>query len=280
MPRGHLGCPGTSWGRGSELPGLALPAPSARWSSGRALARLSTALSPVQLPQHPPSIPNFPNHPLPEDTPLCPPRHRVQRVGELRQPPACEPQRQLQLHALPRHGARRAPAARARPAAPQRGHRQHDAGVLQEGRVGTLLTSGTARAGFDRSQGQQGRMLRVALGWGAPSWWRVGPPMPGSWGCSGEPCLLPAHCRWEWGDPWGDTGAGPCQGQVSWCPQGLRDLLQGKAPRSPFLCVSPFHGTSRGPQTVEWAPKNIPGLCPAPKCPPFQRISQAVPPLA
>lgn len=72
--------------------------------------------------------------------PSCPssfvsPRNRVQRHGELREPRPHQPQRQLQLHAVARHGSDGAQAERPEPPAPQRRHGQHDAGVLQEGRV-------------------------------------------------------------------------------------------------------------------------------------------------
>lgn len=62
-------------------------------------------------------------------------RNRVQRHRQLRKPCSHQPQCQLQPHAVPRHGPGGPQTERPESAAAQRRHRQHDAGVLQEGRV-------------------------------------------------------------------------------------------------------------------------------------------------
>lgn len=65
-------------------------------------------------------------------------RNWVQRHRELRQPGPRQPQRQLQLHAVTGYGAGGAETERPEPTTAQRRHGQHDAGVLQEGRVRPL----------------------------------------------------------------------------------------------------------------------------------------------
>lgn len=62
-------------------------------------------------------------------------RYRVQRHWELWEPGPHQPQRQLQPDAVSRHGSDRPQAERPESTAAQRRHRQHDAGVLQKGRV-------------------------------------------------------------------------------------------------------------------------------------------------
>lgn len=57
-------------------------------------------------------------------------RDRVQCHRKLRQPRPHQPQRQLQLDAVSRYGSDGSQAERPEPAAAQRRHRQHDAGVL------------------------------------------------------------------------------------------------------------------------------------------------------
>lgn len=67
---------------------------------------------------------------------LLPFRNRIQPDGQLREPDSHQPQLQLQLHALAGHGPIGAQAAaRPEPTPTKRRHGQHDAGVLQEGRV-------------------------------------------------------------------------------------------------------------------------------------------------
>lgn len=64
-------------------------------------------------------------------------RDRVQSDRLLREPDSHQPQLQLQLHALTRHGpvGTQAAAARPEPTPTECRHWQHDAGVLQERRV-------------------------------------------------------------------------------------------------------------------------------------------------
>lgn len=67
-------------------------------------------------------------------------RHWIQLDWELWQPRTREPQCELQFHAIAWYGPRWPQASRSDPATAQCGHRQHDAGVLQEGWVGGVFT--------------------------------------------------------------------------------------------------------------------------------------------
>lgn len=155
-----------------------------------------------------------------------------------------------------------------------------------------LTASGRGWAGFDTIPGAAGEDAQsprgMALSWGRLGGRRVEGPSAFHARLLGglrveprAPGLPPACCRWEWVGPRAAAGAVPCQGQVSWCPQGLQDLLEGKFPFPiPSLCMSPLHDISQGPQTVELGSRNDPRTLPSPKMSPFPEDISAVPPVA
>lgn len=83
-----------------------------------------------------------------------------------------------------------------------------------------LLALGRGRGGFDTIPEAAGEDAQhhfgvvgtelMEVGWsqggGTPCF-----PYQSLGGAQMNPDLPPAHCRWEWGGPWGDIGAVPCQ---------------------------------------------------------------------
>lgn len=214
------------------------------------------------------------SHPTPSFPRL--PRHRVQRDGQLRQPHARQPQRQLQLHALAGHGPRRSPAARPGAAAPQRGHGQHDAGVLQEGWVGS---SGRGRWWHCHCPRGVGGTELVEIGW---VWGRRAPWSP-CWalgdaqvspGLNASPSALEMGMRWPvaWQQDCDMLGTG-----VLISPRSAGSAPAESSPLPP--CAGSFCATSTGITASQGGSRKhaqgsphlrttSPRLSPAPKPPP------------